>query len=374
MPYSRPTLTALQQQAIEDITTSGVPGLTGLLRNAVLRVLAWVMAGLAYGVYGYGDWIARMAVPFTALGEYLYAWAGLVGVYTKDAAAASGSAQFNGTTGRTIPNGTALTRFDGVPYATTADGTTDVDGLVTVPIVATVTGANTDCDPGTPININIAIDGINLGGFTVGETSGGADEETDEALRTRMLQRYREPPQGGAQTDYIGWALEVPGVTRAWCDPNGAGAGTVVVYTMFDDVRAAEGGFPQGSNGTATAETRLPPIATGDQLVVADYIYPLRPVTALVVSAAPVAFPVDVTIQDLDPNTVDMQAAITATLQDAFIAVGAVAGTVYPSDLYEAILTVSGINHFAMIAPALPVTAPTGGLPTLGVLSMAGAS
>ena len=63
MPWARPTLTDLQQQAIQDITTSGLPGLTGLLRTAVLRVLAWAMAGLAYLVYGYGDWIARMGVP-----------------------------------------------------------------------------------------------------------------------------------------------------------------------------------------------------------------------------------------------------------------------------------------------------------------------
>ena len=61
MPFARPSLTALRNQAIEDISTSGVPGLNGLLRNAVLRVLAWVMAGLAYSVYGYIDWIARKA-------------------------------------------------------------------------------------------------------------------------------------------------------------------------------------------------------------------------------------------------------------------------------------------------------------------------
>ena len=59
MPFARPPLTALRNQAIQDITTSGVPGLDGLLRNAVLRVLAWTMSGLAYSVYGYIDWVAR---------------------------------------------------------------------------------------------------------------------------------------------------------------------------------------------------------------------------------------------------------------------------------------------------------------------------
>ena len=77
MPFARPTLTALRDQSIEDITTSGIPGVTGLLRNAVLRVLAWCMAGLTYSVYGYADWIAKEGVPFTATDEYLQAWAAL---------------------------------------------------------------------------------------------------------------------------------------------------------------------------------------------------------------------------------------------------------------------------------------------------------
>jgi len=99
MPYARPTLTALRNQAIQDITTSGVPGLDGLLRNAVLRVLAWVMSGLAYSVYGYVDWTSLMGVPFTARDEYLEAWAALVNIYRKDATAATGNAQFTGQTG-----------------------------------------------------------------------------------------------------------------------------------------------------------------------------------------------------------------------------------------------------------------------------------
>src|ERR1700751_3134065 len=124
MPYARPSLTALRNTAIQDVTTSGIPGLTGLLRNAVLRVLAWVMAALAYGVYGYADWIARMGVPFTAQDEYLYAWAAWIGIYPEQAVAATGTATFSGTAPTAMPNGTPLVRQgDGVPFVTTADGT-----------------------------------------------------------------------------------------------------------------------------------------------------------------------------------------------------------------------------------------------------------
>ena len=39
----------------------------------------------------------------------------------------------------------------------------------------------------------------------------------------------------GDNDDYVAWATEVPGVTRAWCSPNGMGAGTVVVRFVRDD-------------------------------------------------------------------------------------------------------------------------------------------
>lgn len=366
MPFARPTLTALRNQAVEDIMTSGVPGLDGLLRNAVLRVLAWVMSGLAYSVYGYLDWISREAVPFTATDEFLYAWAALVGIYQKDSSPSTGSAQFTGTAGLVLPSGTALTRQDAVPYTTTADGTVDDTGVLVVPIICAVNGAATNCDAGIPIGIDTPIAGINGGGITATPLTGGADQETQDELRTRMLFRYAQPPQGGAATDYIGWALEVPGCTRAWIQSSG---GQVQVYPMFDVANASDGGFPQGTDGCALEETRGP-TASGDQLNVAEHIWPVQPVTALVFVAAPVPMPIDITIANLNPSTVEMEASILASLQDAFLVIGEVGGTVYPSQLYAAISATPGVVVFDMTIPAAPVTAPAGALPTMGNLSV----
>lgn len=364
MPFARPTLTALRNTAIQDITTSGVPGLDGLLRNSVLRVLAWVMSGLAYSVYGYLDWIARESVPFTATDEYLFAWAALIGVYQKDSTPATGFAQFTGTTGLALPAGASLTRQDGTPYTTTADATVDASGLLTVPIVAAINGVGTNADAGVAISIDPPFPGINSGGVTASPLTGGADQETQDELRTRMLFQYAQPPQGGSAADYIEWALEVPGVTRAWIQSS---AGQVQVYPMLDIANASHGGFPQGSDGCAMEEQRGP-TATGDQLAVADHIWPVQPVTALVFVAAPVPLAIDVTIANLDPSTVEMEAAILASLTDAFLVIGEVAGTIYPSQLYQAISATPGVNRFDMTIPAAPVTAPPGALPVMGNL------
>jgi uncharacterized phage protein gp47/JayE len=367
MPFSRPSLTALRNTAVQDITTSGVPGLTGLLRNAVLRVLAWVMAGLAYSIYGYADWIARMGVPFTAQDEYLFAWAALIGIYPEPAAASLGTATFTGNPGLGLLSGTALVRQDGTSFVTTGDGTTDTTGNVTVPIAATVAGAFTNDPGGTPITISTPIPGINSEGLT-GLCTGGADVETNDALRTRMLVKYREPPQGGANADYINWSLEVPGCTRAWVTPQGYGPGSVAVFPMFDDTEAAHGGFPQGTDGCAAEEVRGP-TATGDQSLVAEHIWTVQPITSLVYVAAPKPFPIDVTLNGLDPNTQEMQDQIVAALTDMFLQIAEINGVIWPSDLYEAILATPGINHFEMSVPADAVQAGPGELPVLGTFT-----
>ena len=132
-------------------------------------------------------------------------------------------------------------------------------------------------------------------------------------------------------------------------------------------------GFPQGENGVSQFEERLgPPIASGDQGLVADHIFPLQPVTALVYVVAPAPYPIDVTLIGLKPNTVETQTAIAAALADILLATGEPGGFVYPSQLYDAILSTPGIVEFTISEPALPVQLPEGSLPILGTLTTSG--
>ncbi|MBI4800443.1 MAG: baseplate J/gp47 family protein, partial [Desulfarculus sp.] len=76
--------------------------------------------------------------------------------------------------------------------------------------------------------------------------TGGADQEADAALLARLLYRIQTPPQGGAGSDYIRWALEVPGVTRAYVYPRRLGAGSVGLTVLMDD--AAYGPIPSAED------------------------------------------------------------------------------------------------------------------------------
>jgi uncharacterized phage protein gp47/JayE len=66
--------------------------------------------------------------------------------------------------------------------------------------------------------------------------AGGFDTEDLEVWRARVLERYYWTPQGGADGDYVVWAKEVPGVTRAWTYRHWMGTGTVGVMIASSDL------------------------------------------------------------------------------------------------------------------------------------------
>ena len=382
MPFSRSTLTDLRSQVAVDIST-GLPGSDALLRFSSLQVLGAALAGLTHLQYGYTDWVAKQANPFTATEEFLEAWAALKNVYriaaTQAGLAVPGQVTFSGTNGTVLSTGTPLVRSDGVAFTTTSTSIVS-GGNVTVNAVANadpsgLTGAFGNCGVGTVMNLGTTVSGLNSTGSVSAAFTGGADVEKDDDLRSRMLQVYQNVPQGGAQADYVTWALQVNGVTRAWCNPNGFGAGTVVVYPMLDDTESAFTGFPQGVSGVATLETRGMPTATGDQLEVANWIYPLRPVTALVYVVAPTQQVINLTVSGISTLPAATKALIAAAIAGIFVAYGSplpavpgsgLNGVIDLSYIESAIAAITGTAGFVITSPVANIVGTTGQIPVLG--------
>jgi uncharacterized phage protein gp47/JayE len=390
MPYARPTLSQLIQQVNGDIQT-GLPGTDPLLRFSALQILGMALAGLANEQYGYTDYVALQATPFTATGEYLKAWAALKNVFqlpaTQAGAVTPGQITFPAaasTPALQIQSGTTITRGDGVQYVTTALATASGGSIiVSAEAVADPTGLTGEfgnCAVGTIMTLGTSIPGITSTGSVTTAFTGGADIEDDDSLRSRMLAAYQNPPQGGAVTDYVEWALQVNGVTRAWCNPNGFGAGTVVTYIMLDSAESGNGGFPVGYDGVATDEWRGIQ-ATGDQLTVANHIFPLRPATALSYVCSPTKNIVNFTISGTANFSAATKALITAAIQGVFVMYGnpigpssgntppTSSGTVSLSLIESAIAAISGTTGFVITAPAGNITGALGSLPVLGMIT-----
>ena len=135
---------------------------------------------------------------------------------------------------------------------------------------------------------------------------GGANAETDDQLRRRVLQRIRNPPMGGSAEDYVRWALACPGVDRAWAEAE-QGPGTITVRFLMDPEDPAY----EESKGWPTPE---------DIEVVKDYIDKMRPVTVMDCYVfAPIQQYLSITIADLVtvPNTDAARTAATTEIKDS---------------------------------------------------------
>lgn len=384
MPYARPTLTQLRAQVAADLQVSPA-GSDPLLRFSSLNVLGRALAGLANSQYGYTDWVALQSNPFTATDEFLEAWAALKNIYrnpaTQAGAVTPGQITFPATGTNQIPIGTLVTRGDGVQYATTSLGIPSGNSVVVnaeaVADPTGRTGAFGNCAVGTAMTLGTSIAGISSNGSVTTAFTGGADIELDDSLRARMLFAYQNPPQGGAAPDYIDWAEKVSGVTRAWCNPNGFGAGTVVVYAMLDSAESANNGFPVGTNGVATGEWRGV-AATGDQLTIANALYTLRPATALVYVCAPTQQIVNFTITGTASWSAATKALVTSAISGVLVMygnpIGVTTGNAPPSTngaidlsyIESAVAAIAGTPGFVITSPAGNIQGTIGQLPVLG--------
>ncbi|HEN3355868.1 TPA: baseplate J/gp47 family protein, partial [Yersinia enterocolitica] len=137
---------------------------------------------------------------------------------------------------------------------------------------------------------------------------GGTDVEPVDEWRARIIERWYYTPQGGADGDYIIWAKEVPGVTRAWTYRHWMGTGTVGVMVANSNLEN-----PIPDNAVVSA--------------VRDHILPLAPVAgASLYILAPVAKVVPFHIR-LTPDTPEVRYAVIAELRALFLRDGVPGGT-----------------------------------------------
>ncbi|MBV6817798.1 baseplate J/gp47 family protein [Rahnella sp. PD12R] len=378
MPYNRPTLTELRARNLAAIE-SELKGTGTPLRFSNLNIIGTADAGLAYLHYGYLDWIAKQSVPWSATDENLAGWAALKSVTQKPANAGTNNATtFTGTSGATLRAGTVLNRGDGYQYTTDVEIEIGAAGTATGAITAVLPDPNDDptgggdagnTPAGTQLTLDVSISGVDSTATISTAITDGANIETEDAFRSRMLLAYQNTPQGGNDEDYETWALAVSGVTRAWTVRRLMGAGTVGVYIMIDGSDTSNHGFPVGSDGISQLENWSAVKATGDQGRVADAIYPQQPVTSLVYVCSPIQHVINFTISGISAADSTTTTAIAAAIDGVLFESGNPQGTtILLSDLLIAISNVSGTSGFILTSPAANITTAAGELPVRGTV------
>jgi uncharacterized phage protein gp47/JayE len=377
MAYSRPTLPDLITRCQNRIWAA-LPGTDPQLAQSISGAVGAVLAMELNLEYAYIDYIFLQFFVLTATGQYLDDKGGPFGITRQPATQASGAAiGSGGTSGTPLPVGALLQTVDqSVTVAVSTAGTVTSGGGITVTVTDITGEAAGNLAAGTALNLITGIAGIpaqiavGSGGLT-----GGADQESDDNYRIRVLARMRLPPQGGANRDYISWTKgTVAGVTRVWIFPLIWGLGTVGVASVFDG-RAPNSIIPTTEDLTALQAA----IAPG----------PVAPTTAETLAFALAVDLIDVVLSNLVPLTGYTKAQALANATASLTALFAhstpggatagdgvtgtpstpISGTTFLEDISAAVNNAAGVGSFDLAAPTADIVSAYGHLAQLGTVT-----
>lgn len=299
MAFTAPTITAISK-AMRSAFRAAMPGAEPAVWPNNLYVTSKVVAGAVHGIYLRLEQLSREAHVNTASAEAVTLHARDLGLSAQPATIADGGVVAVTTVGTVIPAGTRLRRADGIIYETFSQ-VVATDVVTTFELRAVDPGKVANAVAGAVLTPETHITG--LGAIVVDDAglSGGLDTENIASLRERVLQKKRNPAQGGAPAEYVAWVQEaLPSANRVFIKRATPGPGQVTVIFMMDD----------------TYEDGVPLAA--DIGIVSAYLDEVAPSDADIIVLAPEPVPIDITITDLDPDTTQMRNAILGELRAMF--------------------------------------------------------
>lgn len=322
MALTRPTLDEIYNRIKGDFESRLSDGLA-LFRRAVLLIIAKIFAGVSHLIHGFVVNLGDQLLPDRADDpEFLNRHALMWGLIRIAGGYATGTIEFTGVDNSVIPAGTVLQDADGYEFKTDIDAQIAA-GSAIVPITASEIGAAGNTVYNTLALVS-PIAGVDDTGTIDTVLTGGADPETDDALRTRLLARIRRTPGGGTLADYMQWALDSNiEIKDSWAIENYAGIGTVGVIVV--------------------GKTVIEPSPTLLQEV-KDYIDARRPLGASVIVDGVTSIDLQFFIS-MTPNTSDLQALVQANLQTVFDETFEIGVETPISKIYSAIIG-AGVTDF----------------------------
>jgi uncharacterized phage protein gp47/JayE len=243
------------------------------------------------------DRVINLGFIQTTYGQYLDYRAAEHGLTRKAATKATGQVTILGSQGTVVPVGSVFATGSGVEFETTDEVTIDETGQVSADIEAVDAGTGGNVPAETITEILVSIQGV-TDVINNDPTEGGTDEETDDALVSRLLEKVRLPATSGNVAHYKQWALEVAGVGDAKVFPTWDGPLTVKVAVIDSNKQPASAEIVQD---------------------VAGYIEEVRPIGATVTVESAAGLNIDVSatvVLDTGAVLADVQAAFESALDE----------------------------------------------------------
>lgn len=178
----------------------------------------------------------KLAVPKYSSGPHLLDHAEANNLFRKKATPATGIVTVTGAAGTVIPLGAVFSTestatSESIDFATLIESVIPAIGAVDIPIQCTTAGANGNVAVGTIVLKSSDLPSEIEAVTNAAATSGGTDEESEEALRERIadVEQTKGLSHVGNVSDYKRWAESVDGVGDALIIPALDDSGTVTI-------------------------------------------------------------------------------------------------------------------------------------------------
>lgn len=221
-------------------------------------------------------------------------------------------------------------------------------------------GVNTNQILNTQLTLQSPIAGVdNIAGVDSVGLIDGLDQETDESLQSRLLDRLRNPVAHFNVSDITSKAKEVVGVTRVFVQEVTPALGQVTIYFMRDN---DDDPIPSASEITEVKDKILT-------------IKPANTASADVIVLAPTPVATAFTFSAISPDTTTMRTAIEADLNQFFseetVIETNVTETAYQTAIQNTVDTANGdsLISFTLSTPSGDITITTGEIATLGTVT-----
>jgi len=215
MPFKTPTTAELVAQNLSNIE-SKTNTTTPANNKAFNKVVATLQAAQQIGLYKFAAERILQNLALTATGDDLTTIGNNYGVTRRAAEAATFTATLPAVTDTIIPiNVDFVGDANGIRYSLDA-AVTAVAGVATLQLTAQTLGTAGNLNVSDTLTIGRPVVGAESTATITVITNTGAEEETDDEYRSRVLNKIRTIPGGGNSADYRIWSEEVAGVDRAY--------------------------------------------------------------------------------------------------------------------------------------------------------------
>lgn len=322
--------------------------------DMALRLYA--VAAELYSLSAQGQWLWRQGFPQSATGDSLDSHAELRGLSRRAGTKASGNIRFELAQVREndiqIPVGTVCVNPAGLEFLTLSEAVIAAgDTRCDVSAQARDLGAAGNVPADSIYQMTLAPVGVSRC-YNPSAFSGGTDTESDEMLRSRVLDNFARLPNGSNTAYYEAEAMNTDGVAAVKVLPRARGIGTV------DVVIASAEGVPEDGLVLALQEK-----FEKEREICVD-------VEVLAPEAVTVDISVDIEVED-GFAAEKVKSDVSAALQAMFSG-GLLAKNLYLAKIGSVVFSVSGVRNYAINVPGSDVLISSKELPVKGGISVTG--